>query len=128
MEAVVEGSLERQGDLVVLRAPGLDEPLVLTPLTHKVQWARSKKRVAAATEAERTAYTRLLAAWDGSPQRVSITGPVRFPGKTMSAPAAVAGSNEAEVHGELPPAEPAVLKLTLEVRTFRLLGSLPAAP
>lgn len=126
MEAVVEGNLERQGELAVLRVPGLDEPFVLAPLSHKVQWARSKKKVAEVTEAERGARARLLAAWDGAPLRVSITGPVRLPGKSINAPASVAGSNEAEVHGELPPAEPVVLKATLEVRTFRLLGLLPA--
>lgn len=113
----MDGWLERREGRTVLRVEGWEEPLAVAPLTGKVQWARSRKLPAEATEAERTAYARLLANWDGTPRHVTITGPVRPP-----APAAKSTSPTEKASSES--AEPTVTKppvLTiLEVRLFML--------
>ena len=112
----MEGWLERREGRPVLRVEGWEEPLAVAPLTGKVQWARSRKLPAEATEAERTAYARLLADWDGTPRHVTITGPVRPPDAAKKSSAAEKASGESAEPGVT---KPPVLTI-LEVRLFTL--------
>jgi len=77
VEAVVAGSLERQGSDLVLRVSKTDETLRLRPLTKKTQWNRRENREFPATERERRAHELLWAGWPGGRQDARIVGPLR---------------------------------------------------
>jgi hypothetical protein len=106
LEVVVEGTLVARAEhpgQVVLRVPGLPYLLQLAPLREKVQWSKSRSRPSEPTDAERTAFRRLVGTWDGSAWAVRITGPLR--GLPAGAPAAAPAA------------------VTLEVRDFTVLAS-----
>jgi hypothetical protein len=79
VEVTVEGALEKTDDGLVVRVPGIDAPLRLAPLRHKLQW-NFKKRAARQPEPdEKDAHEALAAASKVARDesvKVSVTGPL----------------------------------------------------
>jgi galactose oxidase len=78
VELTVEGTVEKAGDELIMRVPGIAAPIELTPLRHKLQW-NFKKRAARQPEPdERDAMAQLvLESKDArkSTFNVQVTGP-----------------------------------------------------
>jgi galactose oxidase len=80
VEVTVEGAVERAGDGLILRVPGIQEPFELTPLRHKLQWNFKKGAARQPEPDERDAMAQLvLGSKDAgkSPFKVQVTGPFR---------------------------------------------------
>lgn len=75
-EATVDGWLIEADGRPALCVGGGAAVLRLAALERKVQWDVAARREQAATEAERRAYARLAATWDGRPRRVRLVGPL----------------------------------------------------
>jgi galactose oxidase len=78
VEVTVAGSLEKSGDGLTLRVPGIPQPIDLTPLEHKLQWNFKKAAARQPEPDERDALAQLiLKSKDGgkSPVKVQVTGP-----------------------------------------------------
>jgi hypothetical protein len=78
VEVTVEGSVEKAGDRLTLRVPGIAEPFDLTPLQHKLQWNFKKARARQAEPDERDAMEQLVLkskAAGNSTFKVHVTGP-----------------------------------------------------
>lgn len=56
--------------------PG-EKPLLLAPLSRKVQWDAKRKEPSAASESEASAFTRMIEERPRHKERVRITGPLR---------------------------------------------------
>ena len=80
VEVTVVGTVEGIDNALVLRVPGVDKPIMLLPLAHKLQW-NSKKGAARQPEpGEQNAYKQFLAIQKGSTEKelkVELTGPLR---------------------------------------------------
>ena len=85
LEAVVTGSLDKQGQDYVLRVAGTNEVLRLAALGCKVQKDTDRKIPLPPTKSEDNAFRKLLAKWKGKPLPVQITGPlIRIEGKGLT--------------------------------------------
>ena len=76
VEVVVEGTLEKRNDEVVLRVGGKDVLMRLAPLVAKVQWDTTRKRTQPASRREQRAFEKLCRQSDNS-KTVRVTGPLR---------------------------------------------------
>jgi hypothetical protein len=76
VEAALAGQAAREGGSLILRRGGGAEPLLLAPLTRKVQWDAAAGRDEAATTEERGAYRRLESLCAGGPAHVLVVGPL----------------------------------------------------
>jgi hypothetical protein len=102
VEATVDGLIGRSGTNLLLRLPGSDTAIFLTPLTRKVQWDPERKQPQAATRAESKAFEKLAARFTGAGLPMRVVGPLRS--------VAAAGNK----------------RLVLEVRSFEPLKSVVA--
>jgi len=80
IEVAVEGTLARNDQGLTLQVPGLEQPIALRPLEHKLQW-NSKKGAARQPEPdERDAYDQLSTRQQDSSKnqvrRVQVVGPL----------------------------------------------------
>lgn len=79
VEITVDGKLSRQGDQLVLHVPGLETPIRVTTLEHKLQWNFRKQAFRQPEPAESTACQQLTAeASKNDAMFVQIVGPFRF--------------------------------------------------
>jgi galactose oxidase len=80
VEATVEGSVEQKEDGLVMRIPGLEQPVALLPLQHKLQWNFKRASARQPEPDEQAAFNELLTkqrAAKHSEFRVQVTGPLR---------------------------------------------------
>jgi len=80
VELTVEGTVEKAGDGLALRVPGIPQPIALAPLSHKLQWNFKKAAARQPEPDERDAMAHLaLKAKDAgdAPFRVQVTGPFK---------------------------------------------------
>ena len=80
VEVTVEGSLEAAGDEITLRVPGLDSPIPVGTLEHKLQWNFRKSSARKPEPDEHAAYGQLVAARKAAKPgdlKVRVTGPIR---------------------------------------------------
>jgi hypothetical protein len=79
VEVTVKGNVEEQGGKLVVRVPGLKQPLPLLPLTEKLQWNFKKAAARQPEPDERDAHQQLTAARQKARGtfRVEVTGPLR---------------------------------------------------
>ena len=82
VEATVDGTLEREGTNMVLRASPNGPVLRLARLTQKVQWDVKRKRPEGVTRTERRAFERVSELRE--PGRVRVTGPLIRSGSTLT--------------------------------------------
>jgi hypothetical protein len=78
VELTVLGTVERAGDALTLRVPGIAQPIALVPLSHKLQWNFKKAAARQAEPDERDAMGQLVAKAKGAgagPFMVQVTGP-----------------------------------------------------
>ncbi len=77
VEVTVEGTVEKAGDSLTLRVPGIPQPVNLIPLQHKLQWNFKKTAARQPEPDERDALAQLiLKSKDAtSPCKVHVTGP-----------------------------------------------------
>jgi hypothetical protein len=76
VEAVVDGSLEKNGTNLVVRVAGKDILIQLVPLTRKVQWDSERKEPESISARERDAFA-ALSRKTMKRQTVRIRGPLR---------------------------------------------------
>jgi hypothetical protein len=79
VEVTVVGTLDRQGDSFVVRVPGVERPIPLAPLRHKLQWNFHKEAVRQPEPDERAAYDQLAEMAGRSRAKalkVQLTGPL----------------------------------------------------
>jgi CelD/BcsL family acetyltransferase involved in cellulose biosynthesis len=76
VEATVHGTVELEGERLVVRVSRTGEVLSLAPLQRKVQWNARRKCDLPLTQAERTAHERLVQQWRGRPRPARIVGPL----------------------------------------------------
>ncbi len=78
VEVTVEGTVERAGDGLIMRVPGIAAPFELTPLRHKLQWNFKKGAARQPEPDERDAMAQLVIGTKdagNSPFKVQVTGP-----------------------------------------------------
>jgi galactose oxidase len=82
VEVTVEGTLEKAQDGLAVRIPGMDAPLRLAHLQHKLQWNFKKSAARQPEPDEKDAYEALATAKDakGGAGKVNVTGPLRKEG------------------------------------------------
>jgi hypothetical protein len=76
LEAVIDGTLERQENHLLLRVSGSNTALSLAPLSRKVQLDTRKKSPEPPARSESKAYKSLLTNSKASSRRVQIIGPL----------------------------------------------------
>lgn len=78
IEITADGVVERRGDQIVLIVTGVSDPLVLAPLTERIQWHARKARPRQPEPDEKEAFGLLLSkAKDANKAKVQIIGPLR---------------------------------------------------
>jgi galactose oxidase len=78
VEVTVEGTVERAGDGLIMRVPGISEPCELTPLRHKLQWNFKKGAARQPEPDERDAMAQLVHEPKDAGKKafkVQVTGP-----------------------------------------------------
>jgi len=78
VEVSVVGTVEGTADHPVLKVPGLDQPVVLRPFQHKLQWNFKKRTARQAEPDEQEAYQELAPKKEGQAPggRIQVTGPL----------------------------------------------------
>src|SRR5205814_69742 len=80
VEITVRGLVEEHNGKLLLRAPGLQDALILSPLEHKLQWNFKKRAPRQNEPEERDAHQHLIAKRrqaNDRTLRIEITGPLR---------------------------------------------------
>ena len=78
VELTVEGTVEKAGDGLIMRVPGIPEPIELTPLQHKLQWNFKKAMARKPEPDERDAMEQLVLESKEAGKsafKVQVTGP-----------------------------------------------------
>ena len=79
VELTVKGIVEQQGDSLVVSVPGLQQPISLAPLEHKLQWNFKKKARRGPEPDEKSAYEELVARTKAVRRlQVEVTGPFKM--------------------------------------------------
>jgi galactose oxidase len=80
VEATVEGLVEQNDGGLVVRLPGLEQPVALLPLEHKLQWNFKRGAARQPEPVEQASFDELRArrrAATSGELRVQVTGPLR---------------------------------------------------
>jgi galactose oxidase len=80
VEVTVEGTLEGQGDSLAVRVPGVDQPITLAPLRHKLQWNFKKAAARQPEPDELDAFSQLAVKQKDAKNatyKLHVTGPLR---------------------------------------------------
>jgi galactose oxidase len=80
VEATVTGSVEQREGGLVMRIPGLEQPVALLPLEHKLQWNFKRASARQPEPVEQASFNELLAKRGAAKPgefRVQVTGPLR---------------------------------------------------
>lgn len=84
VEATMEGSVEQKEGQLVLRVPGIAQPVTLAKLDHKLQWNFKKGAARQPEPDEREAYQQLTGlVKTGTAIKARVTGPLRVSGNEM---------------------------------------------
>jgi hypothetical protein len=84
VEATVEGSVEKTESGLVVRIPGLESPVALLPLEHKLQWNFKRASARQPEPVEEAAFKELVARRQAAAPgeyKVQLTGPLRKTGQ-----------------------------------------------
>jgi hypothetical protein len=79
VEVTLEGTIEARGDALVVRVPGVAEPVALKPLAAKLQWNFRKGKARQPEPDEKDAYQQLAQNKSAAGSRaftVQVTGPL----------------------------------------------------
>jgi len=80
VEVTVQGTVEGDDGSLIVRVPGVEQPIQLGPLEHKLQWNSRKKAARQPERDERDAYQQLTAKKNETKAKelsVKVTGPFR---------------------------------------------------